>query len=61
MQLYTANFLGEGSVPFKGGTPAIRHHALCLETQYEPNSPAMGQTLLSVGERYDTMTVFRLA
>lgn len=61
MQLYTGNFLGADSVPFKGGLRVLRHHALCLETQYAPSSPTFGQTLLASGEKYDTMTVFRLS
>lgn len=61
VQLYTGNFLGPDSVPFKGGIRAVRHHALCLETQYEPSSPTFGKTLLAAGEKYDTVTVYRLS
>ncbi len=37
MQIYTAGFLGEGP-DFKGGVKAVPYHAVCLETQHEPDA-----------------------
>lgn len=59
MQLYTANFLGDGA-DFKGGIKQKKHQALCLETQYEPDSPSHGRARLNPGEEYFHATIFRL-
>lgn len=57
VQLYTGNFLGDGP-DFKGGIKQIKHGALCLETQTEPNSVNHGIGFYNVGEVYTQMTVY---
>lgn len=60
VQLYTAGGMN-GNTPFKGGVTEKPHHALCLETQYSPdtpNRPYMPQCVLKAGERYDSTTKF---
>jgi len=59
MQMYTANFLGNGS-DFKGGVKQEKHHAVCFETQYEPGSPAKGVSLLTPDKKYHHVTVYRV-
>lgn len=61
LQIYTANFLGSSSYPFKGGHKQLRHMAVCFETQYEPDSPSRGEARLNPGELYHKTTVFKLA
>jgi aldose 1-epimerase len=63
IQFYTGNFL-DGSVKGKGGKPEEQRSALCLETQHfpdSPNHPAFPTTELKPGERYHTVTVYRLS
>lgn len=61
VQLYTANFLdteGRG----KSGAGYIPRQAVCLETQFfpdSPNHPEWGDILLRPGRRYDYTTVYR--
>jgi len=60
VQLYTACVMN-GSYPFKGGVPQRPLHALCLETQYAPNSPNRPDFLsciLRPGEKYDFQTAY---
>ncbi len=57
IQLYTGNFL-DGGDPFKDGVKQKKHHALCLETQYAPDSPNRGEAILKAGETYDKSTAF---
>ncbi|HAN20361.1 MAG: hypothetical protein A2Y15_06825 [Clostridiales bacterium GWF2_36_10] len=57
IQLYTGNFL-TGSQSFKKGVKQEKHHALCLETQYAPNSPHCGEAILKAGEIYNKTTAF---
>lgn len=57
LQLYTANFM-TGSYPFKNGVKQEKHHALCLEAQFAPNSPNKGEAVLQKGVLYDKATVF---
>ncbi|MEZ5070408.1 MAG: aldose epimerase family protein [Bacteroidales bacterium] len=61
VQLYTANYvkdlLGKGRVH-------QAHSAVCLETQYFPDSPNQGgfpSTLLRPGDLYDHQTVYRFS
>ncbi len=56
MQLYTGNFMN-GPLPFKNGVPQRANHALCLETQFAPNSPNRGEAVLHPGELYDYTTL----
>jgi aldose 1-epimerase len=63
IQFYSGNFL-DGSIKGKGGKPDELHAALCLETQHfpdSPNHPDFPTTELKPGERYHTVTVYRLS
>jgi aldose 1-epimerase len=57
IQLYTGNFLGSGA-DFAGGIKQIKHGALCLETQTEPNSVNHGVGFYNVGKIYTHTTVY---
>ena len=57
IQIYTGNFLGNGPA-FKYGVAQKRQHAVCLETQFEPNCVNLGENILPAGELYDRMTVY---
>jgi len=60
IQFYSGNFL-DGSIKGKGGKPYGLHGALCLETQYFPDSPNHSDfptTELKPSEHYHTVTVY---
>lgn len=57
VQFYTANYMTADN-PFMIGVKQEKNHALCLETQYAPNSPNHGEAILNAGELYDKTTVF---
>ena len=57
VQFYIGNFLGSGPA-FKGGIPAIRHGAFCLETQTEPNCINHGEGFYGKGDTYTHETVY---
>lgn len=61
VQLYTANFLeSDGSA--KGGRPYGPRQAVCLETQFfpdSPNHPEWGDIVLRPGMVYDHTTAYR--
>ena len=57
IQIYSANFMN-GPEPMKGGTPQERRSAICLETQFAPDSPNHGEGILRAGDLYDRTTVF---
>ena len=60
IQLYTSNHIEE--IRGKGGLIYEKHGAVCLETQYFPdscNQPAFPSTLLLPGEVYDATTIYR--
>lgn len=59
LQLYTGNFL-DGTAKFKGDIPAIKHGALCLETQAEPNSVKRGESIYRAGEVYKQTCVYKI-
>ncbi|MEN8156870.1 MAG: aldose epimerase family protein [Bacteroidota bacterium] len=62
VQLYTSNYIDE--IHGKGGLVYKRHAAVCLETQYFPdscNQPAFPSTLLKPGETFDEVTVYRFS
>ncbi|MBQ2733079.1 MAG: galactose mutarotase [Clostridia bacterium] len=61
VQFYSANFLEDPNVQFKGGVELNRRMALCLETQFEPDAPTRGENLLKAGDKYETVTVYRFA
>ena len=61
VQLYTANFLDTGGRG-KGGRGYAPRQAVCLETQFfpdSPNHPEWGDVLLRPGRRYDYTTEYR--
>jgi aldose 1-epimerase len=63
IQFYSGNFL-DGSIKGKAGTPYQLHAALCLETQHfpdSPNHPDFPSTELKPGQRYHTVTIYRLS
>ena len=59
VQFYSGNFLGFGP-DFKGGIKQIKHGALCLETQTEPNSVNAGVGFYENGEIYTQTTVYSM-
>lgn len=61
VQIYTGNFLSTDASA-KGGIPYSKHDAVCLETQFfpdSPNHPEWGDILLRPGKRYDYTTEYR--
>ncbi len=60
IQIYTAEFMN-GRTMFKGGVAQRPFHAICLETQYSPNTPNrdyMPSCVLKKGEKYDKTAKF---
>jgi aldose 1-epimerase len=63
IQFYTGNFL-DGSLAGKDGRVYQKRYGLCLETQHfpdSPNHPDFPSTELRPGQRYHTVTVYRLS
>jgi aldose 1-epimerase len=63
MQLYTGNFL-DGKHVGKGGTPYLKRHGFCLETQHfpdSPNKPQFPSPVLRPGETFQSTTIFRFS
>lgn len=60
IQLYTGNFLGNGA-PFYGRIPQVKHGALCLEAQTEPNSVNRGECFYGANDEYRQTTVYALS
>ncbi len=61
VQLYCGNFL-DAPTDTKSGKPYQKHEALCLETQFFPDSPnhsEWGDIILRPGHRYDYTTEYR--
>lgn len=61
VQLYTGNCIQEGRI-CKNGQTYKKHDALCLETQYFPNSTSyrhFPSPILKAGEKYDFTTEYR--
>ena len=58
IQFYVGHGIS-GDIPFKNNVPKTRCRALCLETQFRPDSPNHGGSQLKAGEKYDYMTLFR--
>lgn len=61
IQFYTANFMN-WDVLFKNGVKQVPHTAVCLETQFvpdSPNHPEFPSTVLHAGETYDHTTIFK--
>lgn len=63
VQFYTGNFLN-GTVKGSDGKPFNKNCAFCLETQHfpdSPNQPKFPTTLLKPGEKYHSVTKYRLS
>lgn len=63
LQFYSGNFL-DGSIKTSQGQPIQKHAALCLETQHfpdSPNQPSFPSTILKPGEKYHTVTVYKVS
>lgn len=58
LQFYSGNFLGQG--PNINGVPQVKHGALCLEAQIEPNSVKSGEGIFRDGEVYRQTTVYNI-
>ncbi len=58
IQIYTANFLGEEPC-FKYGIAPKKQHAVCLETQFEPDSVNRGEGILKAGEVGTYTTLYK--
>ncbi len=63
IQLYTGNSFDKDAVD-KGGKKYLPHHALCLETQYFPDSvhhPEFPFANLKPGDTYKSTTIYKFA
>lgn len=63
IQIYTSNWL-DGSLIGKSGKPYLKRGAVCLETQYfpdSPNQPNFPSTTLEVGELYLSSTIYKFS
>lgn len=63
VQFYSANFL-DGSDIGKGGIPYEKRSAICLETQYVPNSinnNKFTSSLLKANEKYNHTTIYKFS
>ena len=63
VQLYCGNFL-DADTDTKSGKPYAKRDALCLETQFFPDSPnhsEWGDIILRPGRRYDYTTEYRFS
>ena len=58
IQIYTANHFDDETV-FKGGVKTVRHGAVCLETQTEPNAASRGEILYDPGTIYTHTAVYK--
>lgn len=62
IQLYTSNYVK--GIRGKGGKVYEKHCALCLETQYFPDTPnqsSFPSTVLKPGEEYSALTIYRFS
>lgn len=62
LQFYSGNFL-DGTIKSSDGKAIQKHTGLCLETQHfpdSPNQPAFPSTLLKPGEKYHTVTRYKV-
>jgi len=63
VQFYTGNFL-DGTLKTNDGKAIQQHAALCLETQHfpdSPNEPNFPTTILLPGQKYHSITVYKLS
>lgn len=62
LQLYTGNFL-DGTFISSDGIPIQKHAAVCLETQFfpdSPNQPHFPSSILHPGELYQSTTIYKI-
>ncbi len=62
LQFYSGNFL-DGTIKSSDGKAIQKHTGLCLETQHypdSPNQPAFPSTILKPGEKYHTVTKYKV-
>ena len=62
VQFYSGNFL-DGTLKTQAGKAIPKHGGLCLETQHFPNSPnqpTFPSTILKPGEKYHTVTKYKV-
>ena len=62
LQFYSGNFL-DGTIVNRNGKAIPKYGALCLETQHfpdSPNKPRFPSTILKPGEKYHTVTTYKL-
>jgi aldose 1-epimerase len=63
LQLYTANYLSDQRIG-RGSVAFCKHGALCLETQFypdSPNKPAFPSPLLLPGQAYNHTTIYKFS
>ena len=63
MQFYSGNFM-KGKNTFKGGSTDDFRTAFAMETQHfpdSPNQPSFPNTVLSPGEKYHTISIYKLS
>jgi aldose 1-epimerase len=63
IQYYSGNFL-DGSIKDRNGKAINQHAAFCLETQHfpdSPNEPNFPSTILKPGEKYHSLTKYKIA
>lgn len=63
LQFYSGNFL-DGTIKTSDGKAINIHTGLCLETQHfpdSPNKPQFPSTLLKPGEKYHTVTKYKVS
>ncbi|MEJ8820224.1 aldose epimerase family protein [Lacibacter sp. H407] len=63
LQFYSGNFL-DGTITTSDGKSIKLHTGLCLETQHfpdSPNKPEFPSTLLKPGEKYHTVTKYKIS
>lgn len=61
VQFYSGNFI-DGSISGKGGCTYAPRSALCLETQFAPDSvnhPEWENPILKAGKKYESVTIYR--
>ncbi len=62
IQLYTSNHVS--GIKGKGGNIYEKHSAVCLETQYFPdsaNQPSFPSTILNPGDEFSAITIYRFS
>lgn len=57
IQVYSGYFLAGKNAFYDKVMPA-QYISLCLETQFEPDAPSRGESILRPGEKYDYTTIY---